>query len=266
MKKKTIALITLLSAISVTASAVTIDFDSNTEFDNNFVVLSGSDALYRTTISSGTIGVVRKDGSGLRSAIYDTSATGGSNGQGGTSGSGADPFLNATVSVNMRFSNMSGPSLGLWARTSSDYTSAYLGLVNYISSSEIRLRIYDSNSNPSTGGVGTLLFDESIDTGDVVINTNTFYTLSFTTKNKSASEVELSIAFSTVDGELIGGGSVIDTTTPVLTAGQTGFRANSQIIYIDQYSVSVIPEVSTVALLMGALCVGVLLLRRRPRG
>lgn len=233
-------------------AAITYNFDTDAQYDDNFVELpaAGTASIYRTTISAGPV-LIKKD-SGAQSVIYDTSATGGSGGTGGTSGSGADLYINSEVSMGFRSSfTTANNSLGLYSRVSSDYTAGYLGLVNYTSTG-LRLRIFDSNSNPLASSVGTTLEDNSV---TVSLSGSTFYTISFNTMNTVDDNVSLFLSVLDTDSSVIASISVTDTTSPVLSEGQIGFRAANSTTYMDDFTVvpTVVPEPSIYAFLLSAV-------------
>ncbi|MFH1498718.1 MAG: PEP-CTERM sorting domain-containing protein [Verrucomicrobiota bacterium] len=255
-----------LSITALPARAVVFGFDTDAEFDDNFVKLgaSGTSTIATFTFASSER-AVRKTGTGTQSVLFDTGATGGSGGSGGTSGDGADLFADVDLSADIRISAFNTPSFGLWSRVNADASSGYLGLVNIINATSVQLRIFDSNSNPGANGVGTVLVNETLSTGSFTLDTSTFYTVSFTTSTVSPSEVAFELSLSSVGGATIVSTTATDTTTPVTGAGQVGFRAASSTLYVDNFGVasSAIPEPGSAGLIIGVAVFGLIATRRR---
>lgn len=265
---KTLRFSALLLLSAGLAAAATVDFNTDSAFDDNFVKLgTGTDSTFGifSFASPSTQVALRKTGTGTQSFMYDTSATGGSGGTGGTSGDRTELFGDVTVSADMRVGTLNSPSLGLWSRVNAAGNSGYLGLINIISATSVQLRIFDSNSSPSGTSVGTALFNQTFSgLAAGTFDTSSFYTVSFNTTTTLANQVEFTLSISTLGGQSIAStGVVTDTTSPVLADGQAGLRAAGTTLYIDNFTIAAIPEPSSFATLLGLVSLGGVLVRRR---
>lgn len=262
-------LMTPLCALLLAAPlrADTVALNSAAAFDNNFVTLP---AAGLSTLSiyelANTDYALRKTGSGNQTIIYDTSATGGSDGSGGTSGSRANIFTDVSISADLRFS-LGHSSFGLYSRVNNAYTAGYMGYVQLTTAGDVTLRIYDSNSNPLGSTVGSVLLNQSFTPPEsVVLNSNTFYTFSFDTITTADDNVLLTVSLSTLGGIEIASASIIDTTSPLLSGGQAGLRAASATGYVHSFSAgAAIPEPSQVAATIALLAGAVIAVRSRRR-
>jgi len=197
-------------------------------------------------------------------ATVDTSATGGSGGSGGTGGSQADnDYTNVTVSSVFQVSSLNAASLGFWVHGNDSSTSAYLGLINPLSATSIQLRIYDSNSNPTSTGVGTALTNQTISLAPATLAANTYYTGVFTAVNNGATSVTFTLSLYDATGtNLIASTSITDTTSPVFV-GQVGLRQSSQTLQVTEFTV--VPEPFGASLfLLGAAIVAYRIRRGTP--
>jgi hypothetical protein len=254
------SILAILAAALVSLSGIqaqtifSTDFSNMGDYDDNFVKLPASgtaDVLWNAS------GFLNKTGDGARGIIFDTSATGGSDGSGGSSGSHADNgYGSVTVSSVFRIGTFNTASMGYWAHVNDEYSSGYLGLINFVSSSSLRLRIFDSNANPSGSGVGTLLSDQTI---SVSLSTGTNYMGVFVVTNDGTDAVNFTLSLYNGDGTvLIASISGTDVTSPVLS-GQVGLRFASTPMQVDSFSV--VPEPSVASLLAVSL-LGLVLKRR----
>ena len=225
------------------------DFAAAADYDSNFVKLANNETA---NILWNSGGYLTKSGTGSRSIIFDTSATGGSGGSGGTSGSLVDnDYTDVSVSSVFRASSLNTASIGLWAHVSDDYTSGYLGLINLLSPTSIQLRIFDSNSNPSTSGAGTVLYNQTFTVSGIAASTN--YTGIFSLTNNGTTKVDFSLALYDASGtSLIASIGGSDTTAAVLV-GQVGVRGASETLTIDRFSVVPEPSAAAALLVAGAI-------------
>lgn len=233
-------LLACLTAAPITGLAYTNSFTSDADYDTNFVELntSGTASLALETYDTTERGI-RKTGSGSQSIIFDTSASGGSGGNGSSSGSQADAnFSDVTIGADLRFMNLNAPSVGFWAQVPADCLSGYLGDFTIISSTSVRLRVYDSNSNPSTSGVGTNLLNQTITIpSGQSLNTSSFYRGRLIAKPTTGGDMQLTLEFSAADGTLLASASVTDTGSPLIAPGQVGIRFASQSLRLDNFTI-----------------------------
>ncbi|EIP98446.1 PEP-CTERM putative exosortase interaction domain-containing protein [Opitutaceae bacterium TAV1] len=241
--------------VDVHAADFSTDFGSFDNFTDNFVLQAASGSTFDSYTLSGTSHtVLRKTGTGFQAAILQTGET-------------PDFLGNVKISTEVRFGSFNAPGMGLYSRISSENTG-YLGIVDLTDANTVRLRIYDSDSNAASSGVGTNLLTESVALpAGVTVNTATFYTVTFTTRTTANNTVLLELALSSAgaNSTLIASASCEDTTNPLLTTGAVGLRAASQALYIDNFSVTAIPEPAMGAALLGLLATGFMAWRRRTR-
>lgn len=273
MKIRSLFQLSVIASIAGTCAsqaAVLIPFDDNASYDNNFAeTFVGGGA---TTRDSGGF-LLRVPGTNSSTGvIYNTTATGGAGGNGGTAlGSPLDNTFggSSVTTLQMDFlqasvSGLGSNSFGFYAKVNDVANSGYTGVFR-IGSGSADFRMFDGG-NPTTGTAGTQFGTTQTFTG--TFSTSTYYTLRL-----DFQDVGSDVAFT---GSIWNqGGSVIhtfptitDTTSAVLGAGQVGFRVNSAVaggstggnIQLDNFSI--IPEPSSA--LLGGL--GTLLLFRRRRG
>lgn len=237
------------------------DFPDAASYDTNFVKLAPN-GTGNTVWSSGKLS---KTGTGTQSIIFDTSATGGSGGSGGSSGSQADAgYTNVTVSSEFQVSSLNTASMGFWLHGNAASTSAYLGLINLVSTTSVQLRIFDSNSNPTSTAIGTVLVNQTISLAPSTLAPNTYYTGVFTAENNGSTSVNFTLALYDATGAtLIASITGADTTSPVLS-GQVGLRLSSQNLLVNDFSV--VPEPNQLGLLfLGCALVAYRLRKRSAR-
>ncbi len=258
----TIACLSLLAAPPVTAQSgnFSTGFDSLADLENNFTMGKASnvaDVVFDSyTLASGDKNTtLRKTKTGYQAALLNDLT-----------------FGDVSISTDVRFS-AAGPSMGLYSRVGSD-GYGYAALVDLKSTGEVQFRIFDSNSSVTNSGVGTSLYAATLTpkTGTSV-NFSTFYTFTFTTRTTTNNNVELILTLSTTGANstiIATSGKIIDTSSPLLTAGEVGFRAAGTIIYIDNFSANAIavPEPATTAMIFSAAAfaiLGIIRLRRARR-
>ncbi len=230
------------------------NFDTAASYDNNFVKLAPSGTADLTWNAGGYLD---KTGTGLQSVIFDTSA---GVVPGGTQVN--NDYSAVTVSSQFRLLSFNGPSMGLFASVNDANTSGYMGLINFVSSASVRLRIWDSNSSTvSSNSVGTLLSDQTF--AVPTISTSLFYTGSFmAAPSVGTMDFNLSL-FDSTGTTLIASLDGSDLTSPV-TSGQVGIRTSSTSMYVDSFSVTPVPEPSQIGLMMvGGLALLTFVRRRR---
>lgn len=221
-------------------------FDTAADYDNNFVkLLNGSSVTW-----DGTNQNLSKTGTGTSGLIFNDGST-----------VGTDVFSDVTVSIDASVNAFGASSIGLYQGAAS--SSGYLGLVNFLSATSVQLRIFDSNSAPNAGTIGTVLSNITVaPTSNIAINT--FYTVSFSSMSNGANQ-DLTLTLSSVTGVVLATTSITDTTSAV-QSGQLGIRPSSQTLTLDNFAVtSAIPEPATASLILGVFVVGLASFVRRRR-
>jgi len=266
--RQTFLVLTALFGVSA-SQADLVSFDDNASYDNNFVERNNGSLVSR---NAGGYLSLTWTGAGVPvAAIYNTAATGGSGGSGGTtintpySTFGGNTVL--TLQADYYQSNPqggpAGTSFGFYVKvaTNSTPTTGYAALFR-LTDSSADFRVFDSNGNPSTSGVGTQI--GVTQTHNAGFASNTYYTLKLDVVDIGGN-VEFTGSIWNQGGSVIRTfTTVVDTTSPVLGDGQVGFRwgndggSDSR---IDNFSV--VPEPSTIAILSGGI--GVLFGFRKRR-
>lgn len=220
------------------ASSYATTFANDADYDNHFVELSpsGSATLGLESYDSSERGL-RKRGSGVQSVIFDSGATGGIGGGGGTYGSKNDAALSRTsLKADLRFLNFNAASMGFWTHVAPSYQSGYLADFTIISSTTVRLRVYDSNSNPAGNTVGTNLLNQTLSVpAGVTLNTSSFYSGALKVTPTSTGGLRFELSFTTTDGTPLATATVEDTTAPMTAPGQVGLRFSSENLLLDNF-------------------------------
>ncbi|MFA6960716.1 MAG: hypothetical protein WC205_08205 [Opitutaceae bacterium] len=222
-------------------------FDTTTDYDNNFVeILNGASVSW-----DGTNKVVSKTGVDTSGILFN---------DGGTAGT--DSFSDVTASIDVSFNAFAANSIGIYQGATN--STGYLGLVNFLSSTSVQLRIFDSNSAPNAGTVGTTLTNVTL-TPTASLTVNTFYTVSFSSISNGSNQ-DLTLSLSSVSGTVLATTLITDNTSAV-QSGQIGLRPSSQVLTLDNFAItsSAIPEPATASMIMGAIMVGVAACVRRRR-
>lgn len=260
MKTKFLQIIPVLTLlIGVGAShADFVSFNDNASYDENFVERNNGAFVSR---NAGGYLSLNNTGAGIPTAvIYNSEATGGSGGSGGTTintpyntfGGNTAFTIQADYYQTNPQGGPAGTSFGFYVKgtNSSTPTTAYAALFR-LTDSGADFRVFDSNGNPSTSGVGTLLGTQTHNAG---FASNTYYTLKLEVVDVGAN-VQFTGSIWNQGGAVIRTFTTItDTTAPVLGAGQVGFRWSNDggsDSRIDNFSV--VPEPTTIAMLTGGL-------------
>lgn len=262
------------SANATTVLPVNIDFSTASQYDSNFREPSTNSAIVWKN-DAGIGGAIKFYNAGFTpygTAVFDTSATGGVSGNGGTGGSKANADLqNFTISARIRAGFLSSnDQTGLFLRLGSGAgdTGGYLALATFDSSVGMHLRLFKNSSPTSTG---TLIFGNDSGDGaaygghsralDGDITTNTFYTFVVKADGNVFSMKVLSADGSTTLSDY----TFTDTSNFNLSAGQVGVRmlsSDSIASYMDDISIAAIPEPAG----LGLLGLGTVSLLGRRRG
>lgn len=221
-------------------------FDSWAEFDSNFKRGSGSvqrDGAGFVYIRSGTFG----------SAVYDTSATGGSGGGGGVTGSDANNDLsNFTIkaSVSGTVGGSTPAQVGFYLRLDATEANGYLAAVALTSSTQVTVSLWEQSSVSS---VGTLLHTQAILVSGTTVQSGLWYPFAVTASGSA-------FVFDFNNGSAVG--SYADSTLS-RTIGQVGFMLSQSSARLDNFAITaVVPEPSSSVLvligLVGSVTCGVM--------
>jgi PEP-CTERM motif len=242
----------LLSAVSLSAQTTTLNFTASTDYTDNFI----ESASNPTLIGWNAAGYVQRDaGASTSSALYNPTST-----------AGIDNFTNVSLSADIAFSTTStgGLSTGFYTNVNSAGTSGYAAVFRMESSTSFSFRLFDSNGDPSTAGVGTQIGTTQTITGSFAANT--FYNARLLVSTVGA-DVSFSASFYTTGGTLIGNfGALTDTSAAVVGGGQVGIRMGSIASHtgrLDNFSITAIPEPSSFAAFAGLGVLGLTASRRR---
>lgn len=260
LPKQTVLAVLTLVVISASHADI-ITFDDNASYDNNFV--ERNNGIYVSRDAGGYL-TLNNTGAGIATAdIYNTAASGGSGGSGGTTINSPYNTFGGTTAFTIQADYLqsnpqggpAGTSFGFYikAAASATPTTAYAALFR-LTDSAADFRVFDSNGNPGTSGVGTQI--GSTLTYNSGFAADTYYTLKLEVVDVSGN-VQFTGSIWTQGGtEIKTFASITDTTSPFLGAGQVGFRwgndggSNTR---IDNFSISVVPEPGTLAILGGGL-------------
>lgn len=244
-----------------TASAATLTFNTNADYDNNFYEVANPGDL-ATSVGNGYLNKVN---SSATSAVYNTSATGGSGGAGGTAG-GAPLDKFGDVTLQATFGHFTNPldgstGVGFFTKINDAATSGYVAIFRVLTATTADFRVFDTAALSS---VGTLLGTQTF-TGTFA--RDTYYIAKLTVTDVGANVRFDASLWTAADVQIGSTVTLTDNTSAVTGLGQVGLRAGSgtnSSLRIDGFSVtSAIPEPSAYALFAsgGALCVA--LLRRK---
>jgi len=250
-----------------TATAATLTFNTNADYDNNFYEVAGANGGDLGTNASGYLNKINGTAT---SAVYNTHATGGVGGAGGTAGgTPLDTFGDFTIQATFRVSTLeaAGTSIGFFTKINDTATSGYAALFRLTSTSQADFRLFDT---AALSTVGTPIDPLPAQTIAGAFAVNTYYIAKLTVTDVGAN-VRFDASLWTAGGSQIGSTvTLTDTSSAVAGLGQVGLRVGSgqfTTVQIDNFSVNAIPEPNTFALFAsgGALCVALLRRKRTQR-
>ncbi len=271
---KKLLLPSLLAFTVSTASAVTLDFDVATDFEDNFWAPTN-----RSLVSWNASGYVSKGmpNSNTSTLVYNSSATGGGSGLAGTAaGSPLDKFDSFVYETDVAMDTFGpGNTFGLYTKLNDAATSGYLAIFRINNgSSQADFRIF-VEANPQNGnglGSNTTPVTTQIFAGLGNFSTSTFYRFRLEVED-IGNDVQYTASIWTTDPvpSQIGNTLTYTFTDGVTGLGQVGLRissANASVagnLNFDNYTVNAVPEPAHWA---GIFCglIGLLaIVRRRKR-
>lgn len=265
-----LALTGLLLA-GVNAAAVTIDFDTASDFESNFWAPTN-----RTLTEWQSSGDIQKDmpSSDPTTLVYNTNATGGGSGFAGTAGNAPyDTFANFTYEVDVAMSEFGpGNSVGLYTNLNND---ADLGNIVFFrfnnGSSQADFRVFTGVDPTASNGIGS---GSQVDAQNMAslgnFSTDTYYTFRLDVEDVG-SDLQYTASVWTTDASPSQIGNTVSYTIVGGATGlsQVGLRlstanGDSGFTSIDNYSITNIPEPGHwAAMLSGLVGLGLLLRRRK---
>lgn len=246
--KKLLLPIVLIGCLCQAASAVTILFDTNADYDTNFWEAG---AVNTSGLSRVAGGYLEKTGT-TSVAFYSPGATGGSGGSGGTT-EGTTPVFGVGDRIRTNFSTShldGGNSFGFYTGISTNETSGYAVIFRITSATTADFRVFDTATDPSAAGAagqfgGTLNFTTS-----GAFTANTFYTFQLDLVQNGANlNFVASMYDATTQAQIGVTQTITDSTAPVFSGG-VALRLNASAtvtspnVRADNFSIEAIPEPS----------------------
>jgi len=277
------ALLLLALAPALLPAQVMIDFNSSGDYDTRFVEVEGGSSTSHNiaggNISRSTVATTSTV------AIYNANATGGVGGSGGTTfnatrqtyGGSMANMTAFVIQSDIQFGALtsglpSSTSFGFYTKVPTGEASGYAGLFRLGSTAGADFRLFDSNGNPDTAAVGSSLGSLTANTTQLGFTptANTWYTLRL-----QVADVGSDVAFTASITDIAANvtytlGTLTDTSSAVLGAGQAGFRLSVNTggttpVYVDNFAISMVPEPGTaLTLLTGFAALAVRRRRSNP--
>jgi hypothetical protein len=239
---KTLLLAAALGPVVIADAATTlpvgpITFGTNADYDSRF-----KESAFDTGVTRNAAGYLQVQGFQYGPAVFDTSASGGLNGAGGTAGNDANNDLsNFTISADLASSEVGQFGGGFLLRLNSAEASGYFAGVLSASATSVTFDLFEGSG--LTTGNGTNIFSTTVPLTGLSFATNTFYPFKVTASNGT---------FSFDFGSGAAKASFTDTTVSA-TTGQLGFvlttASPTAATRLDNFTI-VVPEPSTAALLL----------------
>jgi len=148
-----------------------IEFSDQTAFDRTFTALKppGETMAGVTTLTTGQT-VFEKTGKGTISFILN---------QDGKSPAAVDGNSSTEVTASFRIvGDWKVASFGLWAGVNEEKNGGWLALINLLSPSEVRIRIFGRESDPGSEKMRAPLLDQTFETSST-LEKSAFYRLRF---------------------------------------------------------------------------------------
>lgn len=252
------------------ASAVTISFGTAADYDSNFVEYTIGSAL--SWVPSGGGRLEKSGGNSATTLLYNTTATGGTAGSGGTGVGTAnnDTFNNFIVQMDFTPESLltGGNSLGFFTKLNAAGVG-YATIFRLTAAGAADFRVYDSASSVISGsleGGSTPASAQSFTVAGGSFTAGTAYTFKLAVEDIGGNVRFSGGIYNAVNGNQIGNTlTYTDTSSPVLGAGQIGLRLGTNgepSNFYDNFIITPIPEPSA-AVLAGLGAVAVSFRRRR---
>jgi hypothetical protein len=269
--KRTFSFFIALAAFSIPqlASAVVVTFDTAADYDNNFREYSfASDTTWSAT---GGGSLSKGLANSATTMVYNTTSTGGLAGSGGTGFGTANNNTFSNFRISMDFNpeapGAGGNSLGFFVKANSAFSAGYAAIFRINSTSTADFRLWDSDTNPNTGALGTILTANPQQFSGIPANSFTsgsYYTFRLDVEDIGGNVRFTASIFTQGGGTQIGDSFVVtDTSAAVLGAGQVGLRLGTNTAnanFYDNFTVVPIPEPGSALLGLAGLA---LAMRRR---
>jgi hypothetical protein len=219
-----------------------ITFGTNTSYDANF-----KESAFDPGNTRNAAGYLQLQGFQYGPAIFDTSASGGLNGSGGTAGNDANNDLaNFTISADLASSEVGQFGGGFLVRLNSDEANGYFASVLSASASSVVFDLFEGAS--LGGGFGTNIFSSTVPMSGLTFAINTFYPFKVTASSGT-------FAFDFGSGAATA--SFTDTTLSA-TTGQVGFvlttASPTAATRLDNFAIVPEPNTASLFLLSAAGC------------
>lgn len=258
-----LALVAASVFLAHSAAAAVVTFGSAADYDNNFYEVSAG-----SEVSWNAGGYIERVTNGsATTAIYNTGATGGVAGSGGTtSGATLDKFSNFTIQGDLRFTAVDvNNSFGFYTKVDDAGGTGYAAIIRLTSATTADFRLFESSGTLATSGVGAQIGTTQFFTQSGLFTANTAYTFKLSVSDVGSNVTFQASLWNTISGTQIGATlTETDTSSAVLGSGQVGFRIGNK-AQLDNFGVTAIPEPSTYALIAAGGALVVAGFRRRAR-
>jgi hypothetical protein len=215
-----------------------ITFSTNASYDSAFKEDAATAGILRSVG-----GFVQLQGPTVGLAVYDTSATGGANGSGGTAGSDANNDLsNFTISADFSSNDIGFFGIGFLLRLNAAESNGYYAAVVRTGPSSVTFDLTEGAS--LADGPGNNIFSQSVILTSQTINANQTYPFKLTV-------IGGNFAFDFGSGAATA--SFTDNTVSA-TTGQVGFSlataTPSSVTRLDNFAIGAVPEPSAALLVV----------------
>jgi hypothetical protein len=243
------ALVLVAPCAGTTLPVGPITFSSNSQYDANFKEPIGFAGIFRNAPGS-----LELFGSPTGTAAFDTGATGGSSGFGGTGGPNVNNDLsNFTISADFASTNPNGIGGGFLLRMNNSEAGGYAASVHSISTSTVTFQLHESSG---LFGAGPLIFSQNVSLANLTLVANTFY-------NFKVTATDGTFQFNFASGAATA--SFTDATVSA-TTGQVGIIMDTINVSAAQYldNFAIVPEPASVLLMGSAIAAFLAISPGRP--
>lgn len=183
-----------------------LEISNQADFDNIFETINSGESTANVKVLSSGEAALEKTGSGTASFVTRMRDE---TGQVSDHSSPIEVFADFRIVGSWEVA-----SLGVWVGVDRGMENGWLGLVNLVSESEVRFRIFSRDSNIRSGKLGVILLDETTSVPGVLSKGN-FFTVRFA-MIPGPDQTKLTLSISDVEtGSKIVGVETLDAT-PVL--------------------------------------------------